>query len=190
MNGDASIEGAYVEMHRYDDTESEILNQDHESEQSNQHATLYPNVKTNPNDSNHDLGQCDPNDVMEAMTENPQNVHDHEKEDAQEETQEEVESETAVAERQVHDYCISATQDVTSQFEATLHQVKDVASKMLEHVGSFLQASESVSVDYMRCQASQQNEARRLQEVEPDVVGATAAYYQEIQCQMMSSARR
>jgi len=188
-NGDASMEGDYGVMHHYD-TESDMQDQNHVSEDSKQHANMYPNGETNPNDSNRDLGECHPDNGMETMTENSQNAQQHSKEVAQAATQEGIESETAAAERQVHEYRISATQEATSQLEATLHRVKDTTSKMMEATVTFLQASESVTVDYLRCQASQQNEARRLEEVEPDVAGATAAYLQEIQCQMMSSVRR
>eukprot|EP00957_Ditylum_brightwellii_P205420 15343814-Ditylum_brightwellii.AAC.1 len=48
--------------------------------------------------------------------------------------------------------------------------------------------SEGVTIDYIHCQASQRAESRRLEEVEPDVTGATARFLQQAQDQLFGGS--
>ena len=81
----------------------------------------------------------------------------------------------------VRKYRTKAYQDAHTQLQSTLELVRNTTKTMLGEIDAFLQATESTTIDYIKCQGSQGTEARRLEEVEPDVSGATARFLQEIQ---------
>jgi hypothetical protein len=89
--------------------------------------------------------------------------------------------------RDVREYRTKAYQDAHAQLQATLELVRNTTKNMLGEIDAFLQATESTTMDYIKCQKSQRAEARRLEEVEPDVSGATSRFLQEMQGGMMGN---
>mmetsp|Transcript_19622 Transcript_19622/g.24028 ORF Transcript_19622/g.24028 Transcript_19622/m.24028 type:complete len:238 (-) Transcript_19622:206-919(-) len=71
--------------------------------------------------------------------------------------------------------------DANAKMDAVLEDMKQATNGLLANLNSFLKESESVAIAYIRTQASQQKEARRLEEVEPDVSGATTKFLHEAQ---------
>lgn len=79
-------------------------------------------------------------------------------------------------------------QNTATQLEAILNDLKGTTRKLLDEIGIYMEAAESVSTDYKKCQESQRNEARRLAEVQPDVEGATHRFLQQAQAQLAMTA--
>lgn len=88
---------------------------------------------------------------------------------------------TSIEERQIHDSILREREQAHAKLQATLDRVRETTRDILNEIDVFLESSENVMVDYTKCQNSQRNEARRLEEVEPDVVGATERYLQQVQ---------
>ena len=118
-------------------------------------------------------------DNGERQEEKQENLNENYHE--QEEDRDGEETETAAAEKKIEEYRISATRDVAANLEGTLNRVKETTKTMLNEIEAFMLATERVTVDYLRCQTSQHNESQRLEEVEPDVAGATTHFLQHAQ---------
>lgn len=69
--------------------------------------------------------------------------------------------------------------NTATELEAILNDVKTTTKRLLEEITTYTQVFESVSADYMRCQSSQRKEAQRLEEVSPDVEGATNRFLEQ-----------
>lgn len=93
-------------------------------------------------------------------------------------------SETAAAELLVRQERAKMTADAGQRLEAVLQQIKAATKKLLAEFDVYMEAVEGVTIDYIRCQHSQRKEASRLEEVEPDVEGATARLFQQAQDQL------
>ncbi len=91
---------------------------------------------------------------------------------------------TTIEERQIHDSLVRERENAYSKLQETLECVRETTKTMLNEIDAFLESTESVMIDYTKCQNSQRNEARRLEEVEPDVVGATEMYLEKIKGMM------
>ncbi len=89
-----------------------------------------------------------------------------------------------IEERQIHDSILREREKAHAKLQATLDHVRETTRAMLNEIDVFLESTENVMVDYTKCQNSQRNEARRLEEVEPDVAGATERYLQQMQGMM------
>eukprot|EP00978_Attheya_sp_CCMP212_P037600 scaffold178854_cov58-Attheya_sp.AAC.6 len=100
-------------------------------------------------------------------------------EDAQEEP-----SETAQLEQEITEARDATHRDAAERLESILNDIKVSTKVLLGEIKVYLETTESVTVDYVRCQASQRNEANRLEAVEPDVTGATARFLQQAQEQI------
>ena len=92
-------------------------------------------------------------------------------------------SETAEAEARVRKERKDNVQFTANSLESILKNVQGTVNRLLQEIDSYLSTTESVRIDYIRCQASQRNEAQRLEEMEPDVAGATASFLQQAQMQ-------
>lgn len=88
-------------------------------------------------------------------------------------------NDTAAAERQIREERVAVYCETTSRLEEILNGIKGTTKHLLREIDIYAEAMESVSVDYLRCQNSQRKEARRLEEVEPDVAGATSHFLQQ-----------
>lgn len=70
-----------------------------------------------------------------------------------------------------------ATTDAAAEkLELILEDVKHATQKLLHEIDSYLKSVESVTIDFIKCKESQENNARRLDDVETDVVGATGQF--------------
>jgi len=76
---------------------------------------------------------------------------------------------------------IDTTKKAAAKLQDILGNVKGTTQKLLSEIDSYLKSVESVRIDYMKCRESQNNEARRLEEVEPDVAGATGRFVSMLQ---------
>lgn len=81
--------------------------------------------------------------------------------------------------RNMREKRISATHRAATCLEKTLGDIKEATKKMLNEIDIYMKVTQEVELDYIRCQKSQRNEARRLQEVEPDVAGVTSRFYHQ-----------
>ena len=82
-------------------------------------------------------------------------------------------------ERQLRKETEATIQSTKTQLEAILTDLKRTTSRLLEEIGTYMEAADSVSADYIRCQESQRKEAQRLEEVSPDVEGATNRFLEQ-----------
>ncbi len=85
-----------------------------------------------------------------------------------------------IEERQIHESILIEREKAHAKLQATLDRVRETTRDILNEIDVFLESTENVMMDYTKCQNSQRNEARRLEEVEPDVVGATERYLQQV----------
>lgn len=72
------------------------------------------------------------------------------------------------------------------QLEDILNGIRDTTKRLLTETDMYLTATARVQAEYTACQDSQRAEARRLDEVQPDVEGATLTFLQEAQDQIAS----
>ena len=100
------------------------------------------------------------------------------------ESEEECNESMTIEERHIHESILHERENAHAKLQATLDRVRETTRAMLNEIDVFLESTENVIVDYTKCQNSQRNEARRLEEVEPDVVGATERYLQQVQGMM------
>ena len=176
------MEGDYENMEDYGGIESGAMaRSDHEGQKSDSFYQESPGALS---EVGNEVMSIDNSERREKNQED-KNEDDHD----QEEDQDAEETETAAAERKIEEYRISATRDVAANLEKTLNRVKTTTKTMLNEIEAFMRATESVTVDYLRCQASQHNESQRLEEVEPDVAGATTQFLQQAQILMMGAER-
>lgn len=110
----------------------------------------------------------------------PQNDFNNNTSSSKESEEERNESMT-IEERHIHESILHEREKAHAKLQATLDRVRETTRAMLNEIDVFLESTENVMVDYTKCQNSQMNEARRLEEVEPDVVGATERYLQQVQ---------
>lgn len=68
------------------------------------------------------------------------------------------------------------TRAAAEKLESILDSVKHTTQKLLSEIDVYLKSTESVILDYAKCQKSQSQNARRLEDVETDVVQATGQY--------------
>ena len=68
------------------------------------------------------------------------------------------------------------TKAVHEKLQNILTDVKETTNKLLSEVDVYLKTVDSVTIDYTKCKDSQVHEATRLEEVEPDVSGATGQF--------------
>jgi len=149
--------------HNYDMTDSTlyaIMNDNLDSELESSHRD--DSNMSNHNHRNHDDDQT----TIDATDNHEEN--------------EDKENEMTIEERQIHDSLITEHKKAHTKLQATLDSVRETTRSMLNEIQSFLASTESVMIDYTKCQNSQRNEARRLEEVEPDVVGATEMYLEKM----------
>jgi hypothetical protein len=78
----------------------------------------------------------------------------------------------------------AVVQTTATQLESILNDVKGTTKRLLDEISFYMKEAESVTVDYMRCQESQREEAHRLEAVQPDVEGATHRFLQQAQAQL------
>jgi hypothetical protein len=69
--------------------------------------------------------------------------------------------------------------NTATELEAILNDVKVTTKRLLEEITNYTDVFESVLSDYERVQASQRKEAQRLDEVSPDVEGATNRFLEQ-----------
>ncbi len=112
----------------------------------------------------------------ETLTERQEEQQQHEEKQKQE-----GQDEMSIEERQIHESLLRQREEVHAKLQATLVRVHETTKTMLNEIGHFLESTESVMIDYTKCQNSQREEARRLEEVEPDVAGATERYLAQVQ---------
>lgn len=82
-------------------------------------------------------------------------------------------TETSAFEEAVKTQKENASRDANENFSLLLRKLKRTAEAMSSELSAYLDVAESVEVDYIRCQNSSRNEAKRLREVEPDIDGTT-----------------
>ena len=68
------------------------------------------------------------------------------------------------------------TRAVQEKLQIILGDIKGATRTLLSEVDIYLKAVDSVTIDYTKCKESQVHEATRLEEVEPDVSGATGQF--------------
>jgi len=119
----------------------------------------------------HDNDDDDDDDDQEDQT-NAASTHDP---TSPPDNQTPKESATAAEERHIQTLRHQTTSSATDKLHTTLQRIKDVTKLMLNEMDYYLKEAESVEVDYVRCQYSQRVEGRRLEEVEPDIVGTTSS---------------
>jgi hypothetical protein len=78
----------------------------------------------------------------------------------------------------------AVVQNTATQLESILNDVKGTTKRLLDEITIYLEEAESVTIDYMKCQESQREEAHRLEAVQPDVEGATHRFLQQAQAQL------
>ena len=93
-------------------------------------------------------------------------------------------NEMPIEERQIHDSLLRDSETAQAQLEETLNRVRETTKTMLDEIKVFLESTEGVMIDYTKCQNSQRDETRRLEEVEPDVLGATEMYLAQMRNSM------
>lgn len=82
-------------------------------------------------------------------------------------------TETSALEEIVKTQKENAIRDANESFSLLLRKIKRTAEAMSSELSTYLDVAEGVEVDYIRCQNSSRNEAKRLREVEPDIDGTT-----------------
>lgn len=80
----------------------------------------------------------------------------------------------------------TAVKHMAMQLEGILNGIRDTTKRLLTETDLYLTATARVQAKYTTCQDSQRAEARRLDEVQPDVEGATLTFLQEAQDQITS----
>lgn len=68
------------------------------------------------------------------------------------------------------------TRAVQEKLQMILGDIKGATGTLLSEIDIYLKAVDSVTIDYTKCKESQVHEATRLEEVEPDVSGATGQF--------------
>jgi hypothetical protein len=76
-------------------------------------------------------------------------------------------------EQQIQSQKLQITENAANELHVTLTKLKDVAKTMLHEMNAYLDETEKVEIDYLKCQESLKKEAKRLSEVEPDIAGTT-----------------
>lgn len=89
-------------------------------------------------------------------------------------------SPTAHLEDEVRTLRKASTADAAMRLEQHLNDMKQATKKMLNEIDVYLKESETIMIDYIGCQYSQQNEAVRLEECEPGVTDATQRFLQNM----------
>lgn len=84
-------------------------------------------------------------------------------------------------EQETREERVSSTRLAASELESTLNKIKQATKTLLSEIDVYLQTAEGVTIDYLRCRASQKEEAHRLKEIEPDVAGATESFLRQAQ---------
>ena len=82
-------------------------------------------------------------------------------------------TETSAFEQIIKTQKEDSIRDANEKFSLLLRKLKRTAETMSSELSAYLDVAESVEVDYIRCQNSSRNEAKRLREVEPDIAGTT-----------------
>ena len=82
-------------------------------------------------------------------------------------------TETSAFEQVIKTQKENSIRDANEKFSLLLRKLKRTAETMSSELSAYLDVAESVEVDYIRCQNSSRNEAKRLREVEPDIAGTT-----------------
>jgi len=82
-------------------------------------------------------------------------------------------TETSAFEQAIKIQKENSIRDANEKFSTLLRKLKRTAETMSSELSAYLDVAESVEVDYIRCQNSSRNEAKRLREVEPDIDGTT-----------------
>ena len=121
------------------------------------------------------------NDVSEQKNQNSDNTNNNNTPSEQNDHEDNHESSMTIEESHIHDSVLREREKAHARLQATLDNVRETTRAMLNEIDVFLESTKDVMVDYTKCQNSQRNEARRLEEVEPDVVGATERYLQQMQ---------
>jgi len=150
----------------------------------------YANTSTGTIDHHHQWAEGGTNE--DAMTSLQEQQQSHEstsstKNDRSNDCSEEA-SPTEAAEKEVREARVATTADAVSRLEEYLTAMKEATKKMLGEMDVYLKTTEGVMVDYIRCQHSQHNEARRLEECEPGVAEATQRFLVSMQSDMMNGA--
>lgn len=79
-------------------------------------------------------------------------------------------------EQQIRSHKLHITETAANELHETLTKLKDVAKTMLNEMNAYLDETEKVEVEYLKCQESLKKEAKRLNEVEPDIAGTTSFF--------------
>jgi hypothetical protein len=79
-------------------------------------------------------------------------------------------------EQQIRSQKLHITETAANELHVTLTKLKDVAKTMLNEMNAYLDETEKVEVEYLKCQESLKKEAKRLNEVEPDIAGTTSFF--------------
>ena len=124
------------------------------------------------------------NDKNEGRVNHANDNEEVDIDEEQEQDQTQGEDGMTIEERQIHESLMRDREEAHAKLQTTLDRVRETTKTMLNEIGSFLESTESVMIDYTKCQNSQRNEARRLEEVEPDVVGATQIYLEQVKGMM------
>ena len=93
----------------------------------------------------------------------PSNNNDDDNNNGTEETQQ---LETAITQERQH-----LTKENTARLQSILENIKDATKNILTEMNVFLKETEEVEKVYVRCRAKTRGEMRRLEMVEPEVMG-------------------
>lgn len=128
-------------------------------------------LDSSKNISNDERGITDTNSTSPHNNQHHNNTNTNIKHEEDHESQESSTFAHAIREERKE-----TTNAAAEKLELILEDVKHTTQKLLHEIDCYLKAVENVTVDFMKCQESQAQNATRLDDVETDVAGATARF--------------